>query len=119
MKIEVLRDTKIIEENTKDALQVRIENDTVIPETSIDIGGKTVKGTNLIVTDVSYANLGNIKARLLAIDEQIAQLNAEKVSITATKELIEPELDKAIIDILKDPTSEDRRNPVEGEVALP
>jgi hypothetical protein len=109
MNIEVIKDTKIIENNTKDSLQVKIENDTVIPETSVEIAGHLIKGKNLIVTDVSYANLGNIKARLTEIDEQILKLSSEKTSLLATQGLIEPELDKAITDILKDPTAVDRR----------
>lgn len=110
MKIEVVKDTKIIEENTKDALQVKIEQDRAVSETSITIDGKIIKGDNLVVTDVSYANLGKIKERLLAIEQEIAQLNLEADSLTATKGLIEPELDKAISDILKEPESMDKRS---------
>lgn len=110
MTIEVIKDTKIVEDNTKDSLQVKIENDTVIPEPSVEVAGHLIKGDNLVVTKVSYANLGNIKARLIAIDEQMTELNSEKTSLLATQGLIEPELDKAITDILKDPESEDRRN---------
>jgi len=110
MSIEVIKDTKIIEDNTKDSLQVKIENDTIIPEASVEVAGHLIKGDNLVVTNVSYANLGNIKARLVAIDEQMAQLSSEKASLLDTQRFIEPELDKAITDILKDPESEDRRN---------
>lgn len=121
MKIEVQKDTLIVEENTKDSLQVKIENDTVVPENQIEVNGQLIKGDNLVVTDVEQVNLGNIKRRLIAIDEQIANLTAERENLVSTQALIEPELDKAITDILKNPGSEDRRakeaSPVE-EVTL-
>lgn len=110
MSIEVIKDTKIVEDNTKESLQVKIANDTAILEPSIEIEGQLIKGNNLVVTDISYVNLKNIKDRIVAIDEQISALNAERTSLLSTQELIEPELDKAITDILKDPESEDRRS---------
>lgn len=123
MKIEVQKDTLIVEENTKDSLQVKIENDTVVSEKEIEVNGKLIKGDNLVVTDVEQVNLGNIKRRLIAIDEQLINLVAEREALVNKQELIEPELDKAITDILKNPGSEDRRakeaSPVEEVTPLP
>lgn len=110
MNIEVIKDTKIIEDNTKDSLQVIIKNDTIIPESSVEVAGNLIKGDNLVLTTSSQVNLGNIKARLMVIDEQISKLNSEKASLLTTQTLIEPEIDKAITDILKDPESADRRS---------
>lgn len=119
MKIEVQKDTLIVEENTKDSLQVKIENDTVVPEKEIEVNGQLIKGDNLVVTDVEQVNLGNIKRRLMAIEEQIANLTAERENLVSTQALIEPELDKAILDILKNPGSEDRRARLEIVEELP
>lgn len=122
MKIEVQKDTLIIEENTKDSLQVNIEEETVIPEKEIAVNGQVIKGDNLVVTNIEQVNLGNIKRRLLAIDEQIASLTAERENLVSKQELIEPELDKAINEILAKPESEDRRvkeTPVEEVTPLP
>lgn len=119
MKIEVQKDTLIVEENTKDSLQVRIENDTAISEKKIEVHGQVIKGDNLVVTDVQQVNLGRIKERLVNIDTQIVNLDAEKESLLTTQALIEPELDKAITDILLNPESEDRRTKLEVVEELP
>ena len=118
MKIEVQKDTLIVEENTKDSLQVRIENDTAISEKKIEVHGQVIKGDNLVVTDVQQVNLGRIKERLVNIDTQIVNLNVEKESLLVTQALIESELDKAIADILLNPESEDRRAKVVEELPV-
>lgn len=122
MNIEVLKDTLIVKENTKDALQVKIENEIAVPENEIEVNGQIIKGDNLVVTEVTYENLGRIKERISALDEQIAQLTAERETLVNKKTLIEPELDKAITDILKNPESQDMRtveSPVLEAVEVP
>jgi uncharacterized small protein (DUF1192 family) len=122
MNIEVLKDTLIVKENTKDALQVKIEKETPVSEKQIEVNGQIIKGDNLVVTEVTYENLGRIKERISALDEQIARLIAEKETLVNKKTLIEPELDKAITDILKNPESQDMRtveSPVLEAVEVP
>lgn len=122
MNIEVLKDTLIVKENTKDALQVKIEKETPVSEKQIEVNGQIIKGDNLVVTEVTYENLGRIKERISALDEQIAQLTAERETLVNKKTLIEPELDKAITDILKNPESQDMRaveSPVLEAVEVP
>ena len=106
-KIEVLMDTKIIENNTADAVQVKLIEEK--PITEYVSGDTTVKGENLVVESTSYANQGNLKAKIAYIDEQIVSLQASKDEAEAMLALISPEIDKAIVEVLKDPTAEDRR----------
>lgn len=104
---EVLKDTKIIEDNTADALQVKVSTETPVSEYSD--GNNTVKGDNLVVTSNAYLSLGALKTRLREIDANLTLLQAERVETQTNIDDITPHIEAAITEILKDPATVDNR----------
>ncbi len=104
---EILKDTNIIENNTADALQVKISEETPITE-FVSVDG-IIKGDNLTKTKISYVNLGNLKTRKLQIDQTIELFQKESQEIEEIISELTPKIDEAIGEILKDPKVEDRR----------
>ena len=109
MSINVIKDTKIIEDNTKDSLAVEISTDTVIQGTEYDTGKEIIKGDNLIRVNKATLNLGSLKEKKSQIENQFISLQGELDEINANIALIEPVLDQAITDILKESESIDNR----------
>lgn len=104
---EVLKDTKIIEDNTADALQVKVSTETPVMEYSD--GNNTVKGDNLVVMSNAYLNLGVLKAKLIQLDQELITLQAERDETQANIDAITPHVDQAITEILKDAGAVDNR----------
>lgn len=108
-EIKVLVDTSIVEENTKDSLQVKLvyENDVT---GKYEKHGVVITGDNMKEVTERVVNLGNLKQQVNELEEQIAQLIDQKEQLNLIISQVEPELDKAIQSI------KDKKTPVE-EVA--
>lgn len=99
MKIEVLKDTTVVEENTADSLAVILTKEDSVTEYETD-DGKVIKGENLIVEEKSSTNLGVLKSQRDSIQSKIDDLIIEKASVQALIDVVQPEIDKAIEEIL-------------------
>ena len=99
MKIEVLKDTTVVEDNTADSLAVILTKEEAVTEFTTD-DGKVIKGENLIVEEKSSTNLGELKSQISVIQANIDQLELKKLELQTLIDTIQPEIDKAIEEIL-------------------
>jgi hypothetical protein len=81
-KIEIIKDTNIVEENTADSLAVIITTDTPC-ETYTTVDGKIITGTNITVTDTKRTTQKELRDRLEHIDSEIASLQSERDSLSS------------------------------------
>ena len=99
MKIKILKDTNIIEDNTADSLAAVLTIETPTAEyTAPD--GAVVKGDNLIVSRSSNTTQGDLKNKITSLDSQITSLQTEKAEAEALLASISVEIEKAVAEIL-------------------
>ena len=106
-KIEILKDT-LIEDNTADSLRVVFTDEKPVTE-YVGLDGTKVKGDNLTISTISTTTQGDLKKRLGDIDTQINDLTSERRQIQETLDLVIPEIDKAISEIIATEGSKDNR----------
>lgn len=99
MKIEVIKDTTIIKDNTADSLAVVLTKEEAVTEYETS-DGKIIKGDNLVVEQKEQINLGELKLQLSTVQANIDQLEAKKIELQTLIDSIQPEVDKAISEIL-------------------
>ena len=102
-EIQVVIDTNVVEENTKDSLAVRLIYEESVLTGEVVKSDEKITGDNLKRTQERVVHLGDLKQSQLERDAQILELEAKIKAIrdekTATEELItviSPKLDEAI-----------------------
>lgn len=107
---EVIKETKIVDNNTPDALQIKVYEESS-GETEIALSdGSVVSGDNLAVKKfLGTQNLGNLKTRLQEINSLLESLPEEKKRIEEDIAILEPIMEVAIEEILSEPDSVDNR----------
>lgn len=95
-EIQVVIDTNVVEENTKDALAVRLIYEESVLTGEVVKSDEKIIGDNLKRRQERVVHLGDLKQSQLERDAKIQAIRDEK---TATEELItviSPKLDEAI-----------------------